>query len=78
MKINQVYESALYAGQNLSPYLTIHFVVYLTAGQKRLSMPVLHRVRSDACYMNFQYLFLSLRSSGSCFPLLHLLPFPSK
>jgi hypothetical protein len=52
----------------------IHFAVCLTTGPQPFPKRVLHRVRSSASFFNFQYPLFSLRSSSSCWRLVHLLP----
>ena len=48
-----------------------HSAVCLTTGPQHLPKRILYRVRPSASSFNFQYSFVSLRSSNSC---LHLLP----
>ena len=48
-----------------------------STGFYHLPKRVLHGVRSSASSFNLQYLLASLRSSGSCLPLMPRLPIPS-
>ena len=54
-----------------------HSVSCLTSGQQRLPKRVLQRVRSSVSSFNFQYLFVSFKSSNSSLRLLPRLPVPS-